>query len=87
MPRPDVHVRCYETMGVPNSVAVCADCKETKSYYPLQAEREGFRSDYAAAEAWACQHKCASRVRPSTFETTRGTIERRHWPLNGTEHE
>jgi hypothetical protein len=52
-----VVIRCYETMGVPNSLAECLQCGTKKSYYPGQAKREGFRSDLDAAESWAAQHR------------------------------
>jgi len=55
-------------MGIPNSVATCGDCEEVKSYYPGQAMREGFTSDYTAAEAWARQHKCAPSKEPMPLE-------------------
>ena len=56
--KPAVQVRCYETMGIPNSVATCSACKATVTYFPGRAERDGFTSDYVAAEAWARQHVC-----------------------------
>lgn len=57
-----VQIRCYETMGIPNSVALCSICKVTTTYFPGRAEREGFSSDYAAAEAWASKHVCQDQL-------------------------
>lgn len=49
-------IRCFETMGVPNTVAECS-CGDKKSYYPSQAEREGYDNDLAAAQDWAYKHR------------------------------
>lgn len=54
-----VRVRCYETLGVPNSQAVCT-CGEQKTYYPREAKELGFVSDLAAADDWASQHEASA---------------------------
>lgn len=53
-----VDVRCYETMGVPNSEAECNVCGLRTTYFPRRAREEGFDSDFAAAQAWAKAHVC-----------------------------
>lgn len=54
--RHDVTVRCYETMGVPNTTATCS-CGQSQNYMPGRAKREGFRDDLDAAQAWAKRHR------------------------------
>lgn len=54
----EVTVRCYNTMGIPNSVGACGSCGATETYFPGRAKREGFKSDLDAAEAWVKKHMC-----------------------------